>query len=100
MNDFGILEFDVPQKWQDLVDDGRLVQPIDDLGQAGQHVERQFEIARVALEDELRLGQNHFADHLVVQRRRDVGHGHQRRALPPKISGQVIDLFPKLFAHD
>ena len=64
--DFGILEFDVPEEGQDVVDDGRLVEPFDDLVETGQHVERQFQIAGVALEDQFGLGQHHLADHLVV----------------------------------
>ncbi len=66
LDDFRILEFDVPEEREDFVDDGRLVQSIDDLSQTRQDVQRQLEIAGIALKHRLGLGQDHFADHLVV----------------------------------
>ena len=77
LDDFRILKLDVPQERQDVVDDGRPVQSIDDLVQTGQDVERQFQVARVALEHHFRLGQHHLTDHLVVQRSGDFRHRHQ-----------------------
>ena len=81
LDDFRVLEFDIPQKRKYIVDDSRLIQPVDDLIQTGEDVQRQFQIPRIALEDQFGFGQHHLADHLVVQWGCDVGGRHQSRTL-------------------
>ena len=54
-DDFRILKFDIPEEREYFVDDGRLVQSIDDSRQTGEHIERQLQVASVALEDGFRF---------------------------------------------
>lgn len=81
LDDFRVLELDVPEKRKYIVDDGRLVQSVDDFIKTGENVQRQLQIAGVALVNEFRIGQDHFTNHLVVEWRGDVGHRHQSRTL-------------------
>ena len=81
--DVDVLELDLEEEREDLVDDGGLVELVEDLGDAGEDGEDDLDVAAVALVDLARLGQDLGADDVVVeivQHDRDDAHrGHLQR---------------------
>ena len=56
--DVDVLQLDLEEKRHDLVDDGRLVQHVEDLGDAGQHRQHDLDVAAVLRVHCARLGKD------------------------------------------